>query len=87
MHKLTEDLLRELSLRMIAGVLIGVTVALGGWFAGWFFFLRPEAGLTEAMVILHVSTGVAGGLGAAVAWVRLDDGIHVNVLVALLALA
>ena len=72
---------------MIAGILTGVTVALVGWFAGWFFFLRPEAGLTESMVILHVSTGAAGGLGAAVAWVRLDDGIPVNVLIVLLTLA
>ena len=87
MNKLTEDLLRELSVRLVAGLVIGISLALAGWFVGWWFFLRAGAGLTEAMLILHASAGIGGGLGAAVAWLRPDDGTRVNVLIVLLGLA
>ena len=87
LHRLTIDLYKGLSVRIVVGVVTGSMFALAGWFAGWFFLLRPGAGLTEAMFVLALSTGVVGGLGAAVAWLRPDDGVPANIPAVLLALA
>ncbi len=80
------DLLISLGSRAAFGVVLGVALATAGWFAAWFFFLRSNAGLTEAMIVFSASTGFFGGVGAGLAWLKLDDGIRANIPVVLLAL-
>ncbi len=83
----TVDLLITTGSRTAVGLVSGVVLALGGWFAAWFLFLRPSASLTEAMIVFTLSTGVFGGIGAGLAWLRIDDGVRSNVPVVLLAVA
>ena len=71
---------------MAVGIAAGVVFALGGGFAAWFFFLRSGAGLTEARVVFSLSIGFFGGIGAGLAWLRLGDGLRVNIPVVLLAI-
>lgn len=80
------DLLMSLGTRTALGVVLGVVLALAGWFAAWFFFLRTSAGLTEAMTVFTICTGVFGGIGAGMAWIRLDDGFLSNAPIVLLAI-
>lgn len=86
MNRRTVDLLISVGIRAAVGVVAGVVLALGGWFIAWFFFLRSGASLTEAMVVFSISTGFFGGVGAGLAWLRLDDGVRTNAPVVLLAI-
>ena len=83
----TSELLLSLSVRTVVGVVLGGTAALAGWFCGWFFFLGPDTSLAGTLAILTVASGVGGGLGAAVGWLRPDDGVRANLPGPFLALA
>ncbi len=79
------DLLISIGVRLVAGIAAGGVSALAGWFIAWFFFLRPSAGLDEALVVFMTTVGVFGGIGASLAWLKPDSGVRVNLSTVLLA--
>ncbi len=72
------EILMILLIRVSIGVVAGGAAALVGYFIGWFFLLQPWMSSTFSFVVLVVSTGIFGGLGALSGWVRLDEGVRRN---------
>ena len=68
----------SLVVRVSVGVVAGGVAAMAGYFIGWFFLLQPWMSATESFVLLTISIGVGGGLGAYAGWVKLDEGVASN---------
>lgn len=68
----------SLTVRVSVGVVTGGTAAMAGYFIGWFFLLQPSMSATMSFVVLTISVGIGGGLGAYAAWLRLDEDVSTN---------